>query len=73
MEKGEQLNLTGYSYGAVLQAYATIELIKKGYKVDNLILIASPTMDNSQLMKTLEQYQKECKLGQIIRKDRRKA
>jgi RHS repeat-associated protein len=69
LEKCEQLNMTGYSYGAVLQAYATIELIKKGYKVDNLILIASPTSDNSELMKTLQQYQKEGKLGQIIRKD----
>lgn len=61
--------MAGYSYGAVLQAHATVELIKKGYKVDNLILIASPTMDNSDLMKTLQQYQKEGKLGQIIRKD----
>lgn len=69
MAEGEQLNMAGYSYGAVLQAHATVELIKKGYKVDNLILIASPTMDNSDLMKTLQQYQKEGKLGQIIRKD----
>jgi RHS repeat-associated protein len=69
LAEGEQLNMAGYSYGGVLQAHATVELIKKGYKVDNLILIASPTMDDSELMKTLQQYQKEGKLGQIIRKD----
>ena len=69
LKKGEQLNMAGYSYGAVLQAHATVELIKKGYKVDNLILIASPTSDNSDLMKTLQQYKKDGKLGNIIRKD----
>uniref|UniRef100_A0A0N4ZHB3 Major capsid protein n=1 Tax=Parastrongyloides trichosuri TaxID=131310 RepID=A0A0N4ZHB3_PARTI len=69
LKKGEQLNMAGYSYGAVLQAHATVELIKKGYKVDNLILIASPTSDNSDLMKTLQQYKKAGKLGNIIRKD----
>ena len=69
LEEGEQLNLAGYSYGAVLQAHIAVELIKKGYNVDNLVLIGSPTSDDSELMKTLEGYKAEGKLGNIIRKD----
>jgi len=69
LKDGEQLNMAGYSYGAVLQEYATIELVKKGYKVDNLILIGSPTSDNSELMGTLKQYKKDGKIGNIIRYD----
>ncbi len=69
LPEGEQLNLSGYSYGAVLQAQLAIGLVEKGYKVDNLILIGSPTSDDSDLMKTLKQYESEGKIGKIIRHD----
>lgn len=69
LKEGEQLNLTGYSYGAVLQEHVAIALIEKGYKIDNLILIGSPTEQGSQLMGKLEELQKAGKIGQIIRHD----
>lgn len=69
LKEGEQLNLTGYSYGAVLQEHVAIALAEKGYKIDNLILIGSPTEDGSQLMGKLQELQKAGKIGQIIRHD----
>ncbi|WP_221405140.1 RHS repeat domain-containing protein [Apibacter adventoris] len=69
LPEGEQLNLAGYSYGAVMQAQLAIGLVEKGYKVDNLILIGSPTSDNNDLMKTLKGYEAEGKIGKIIRHD----
>ncbi|MHA6698047.1 RHS repeat-associated core domain-containing protein [Chryseobacterium sp. A321] len=57
LKDGEQLNLTGYSYGAVLQEHLAIGLADKGYKIDNLILIGSPTSDGSDLMTKLQEYQ----------------
>ncbi len=63
----EQLNLVGYSYGAVLQAHLAIGLTELGHKVDNLVLIGSPTSDDSPLMKTLQGLVKDGKIGKIIR------
>jgi pimeloyl-ACP methyl ester carboxylesterase len=69
LKDGEQLNLTGYSYGAVLQEHLAIGLADKGYKIDNLILIGSPTSDGSDLMTKLQEYQEAGKIGNIIRHD----
>ncbi len=63
LTEGEQLNLTGYSYGSVLQAHVALTLSEKGYKVDNLILVGSPIPTNSEL------YQKLSKVTNIIRED----
>jgi RHS repeat-associated protein len=65
LEKGEQLNLAGYSYGAILQSYVAIALAEKGYKVDNLILVGSPTSENSDLMKKLTELKESGKIGSI--------
>jgi RHS repeat-associated protein len=54
LAEGEQLNLTGYSYGSVLQAHVVIALSEKGYKIDNLVLIGSPIPTESELYKKLE-------------------
>jgi pimeloyl-ACP methyl ester carboxylesterase len=53
LKDGEQLNLSGYSYGSVLQAQVALRLADKGYKVDNLVLIGSPISDKSSLYKEL--------------------
>lgn len=63
LAEGEQLNLTGYSYGSVLQAHVALALAKKGYKVDNLILVGSPIPTNSEL------YKEVSKVTNIIRED----
>ena len=65
LEKNEQLNLAGYSYGAVLQSYVAIALTEKGYKVDNLILVGNPTSENSELMTKLNELKKQGKIGEI--------
>jgi hypothetical protein len=67
LKEGQQLNLAGYSYGAVMQEHVALDLVKQGYKVSNLVLIASPTEDESPLMKELEEDVKSGKIGQIIR------
>jgi hypothetical protein len=41
-QKGEQFNLVGYSYGAVISAQIAIDYANKGGRVDNLALIGSP-------------------------------
>jgi len=69
LQKGEQLNLAGYSYGAVMQEHLAIGLVENGYKIDNLILIGSPTSDNSSLMDKLNGLVDEGKIGKIIRHD----
>lgn len=69
LKDGEQLNLTGYSYGSVLQEHLAIALADKGIKIDNLILIGSPTSDGSDLMNKLQEYQEAGKIGNIIRHD----
>ncbi|WP_396156858.1 SpvB/TcaC N-terminal domain-containing protein [Flavobacterium sp.] len=69
LAEGEQMNLTGYSYGSVLQAHVAIALADKGVKVDNLILIGSPISDDSDLMKTLNEYKDAGKIGGIQRID----
>jgi uncharacterized protein RhaS with RHS repeats len=67
--EGEQFNLAGYSYGSVLQAHVAIALADKGVKVDNLSLIGSPIPDDSDLMKTLNEYKEAGKIGGIQRID----
>lgn len=69
LAEGEQMNLTGYSYGSVLQAHVAIALADKGIKVDNLSLIGSPIPDDSDLMKTLNEYKDAGKIGGIQRID----
>ncbi len=65
MKEGKQLNLSGYSYGAVLQSYVAIALAERGYKVDNLILYGSPTSENSELMAKLCELKEQGKIGNI--------
>ena len=69
LKKGKQLNLIGYSYGSVIQAYTAIDLVQQGHKVDNLVLIGSPISDGSTTMNILNKYQSEGKIGKIIRYD----
>lgn len=69
LAEGEQLNLTGYSYGSVVQAQAALLLADEGYVIDNLILIGAPISEDSDLYKKLLKYEEEGKIGQVIRKD----
>jgi hypothetical protein len=69
LTEGEQFNLAGYSYGSVLQAHVAIALADKGVKVDNLSLIGSPIADDSDLMKTLNEYKNAGQIGGIQRID----
>jgi RHS repeat-associated protein len=66
LKEGEQLNLTGYSYGSVLQAHVALRLADKGIKVDNLILVGSPISTDSDLFKELSNNKN---IGQVIRHD----
>jgi len=63
---GEQLNLGGYSYGAVVQAQAALKLANEGTFVDNLILVGSNISDKSDLYKQLLNNEN---IGQVIRFD----
>lgn len=63
LAEGEQLNLTGYSYGSVLQAHVALALNEKGIKVDNLILVGSPISSKSELFKAVS------KITNVIRED----
>lgn len=63
LEKGEQLNMVGYSYGSVAEAHAILQLAEKGYKVDNFVMVGSPIEDDSEL------YQKLSKVTKITRID----
>jgi len=69
LKKGKQLNLIGYSYGSVIQAYTAIDLIQQGHKVDNLVLIGSPISDGSTTMNILSEYESVGRIGKIIRID----
>lgn len=69
LQRQQQLNLVGYSYGAVMQVHIATKLISIGYKINNLVLIGSPTSDSSEVIKTLQNFIKEKKLGRIIRED----
>ena len=53
LEKGEQFNLTGYSTGSVTMAQAALTLANEGQVIDNLILIGTPILNNSDLYKEL--------------------
>ncbi len=53
LEKGEQFNLTGYSTGSVTMAQAALTLANGGQVIDNLILIGTPILNNSDLYKEL--------------------
>jgi RHS repeat-associated protein len=69
LEEGEQLNLTGYSFGSIAVAQAALQLADDGYVIDNLILVGSPISGDSELYTKLLEYQKAGKIGQIIRND----
>jgi len=69
LEEGEQLNLSGYSFGSVAVAQAAIQLADDGIMIDNLILIGSPVSVGSELYGKLLEYQESGKIGQIIRND----
>ena len=53
LEKGEQFNLTGYSTGSVTMAQAALQLANGGQMIDNLVLIGSPILNDSELYKEL--------------------
>jgi RHS repeat-associated protein len=53
LENGEQLNLTGYSTGSVTMAQSALTLANEGQVIDNLILIGTPILSNSDLYKDL--------------------
>ena len=66
LKEGEQLNLSGYSYGSVLQANVALRLADMGIKVDNLILIGSPISDKSELYMALTNNEN---IKKVIRHD----
>lgn len=66
LKEGEQLNLSGYSYGSVLQANVALRLADMGIKVDNLILIGSPISDKSELYNALTNNKN---IGKVVRQD----
>jgi pimeloyl-ACP methyl ester carboxylesterase len=69
IEKDEQINLVGYSYGSVLLAHTAIKLAKNGQKIDNLFLIGSPISDKSDFFIQLKKYESDGKIGKILRFD----
>jgi RHS repeat-associated protein len=66
LREGEQLNLSGYSYGSVLVAHIALRLSELGVRVDNLVLIGSPIPSDSELFKDLT---KDKNIGAVIRHD----
>ena len=67
LEKGEQLNLAGYSFGSVVTAQSAIMLLANNNveKIDNLVLIGSPISQNSEMYKKLQEYESSGKIGKI--------
>lgn len=67
LEKREQLNLAGYSFGSVVTAQAAIMLLANNdvEKIDNLVLIGSPISTDSELYQKLQGYEAEGKIGKI--------
>lgn len=66
LAEGEQLNLSGYSYGSVVQAQAALKLADAGTFVDNLILIGSPISSNSDLYRQISGHKN---IGKVLRFD----
>ncbi|WP_257668292.1 RHS repeat-associated core domain-containing protein [Parapedobacter tibetensis] len=66
LAEGEQFNLMGYSYGAVLQAHVALRLANAGHKIDNLVLIGSPISTKSELYKSLTSNKN---IRQVLRYD----
>lgn len=66
---GDQLNLIGYSFGSVYVAQVAQLAAEEGVTIDNLVLIGSPTSDDSELMDVLNKLQEAGSIGQIIRHD----
>jgi RHS repeat-associated protein len=66
LQKGEQLNLTGYSYGSVLFAHTALQLADKGVVIDNLILVGSPIPSDSKLFEVLKSHEN---IKNVIRYD----
>jgi len=63
---GEQTNLVGYSFGAVVSAHAALELSSQGKTVDNLVLIGPMISTDSDLFKSLTSDQN---IKNVIRVD----
>jgi RHS repeat-associated protein len=63
---GEQRNISGYSFGAVVAAQAALLVADAGYQVDNLILIGAPISTESDLYKALSS---NANIKNIIRVD----
>jgi RHS repeat-associated protein len=66
LERGDQLNLAGYSYGSVLQAQVALRLAERGVKVNNLILIGAPISSASPLYKAITT---NANIGNVVRYD----
>lgn len=62
IKEGDQFNLSGYSYGAVLISHTALK-IAENTKIDNLILIATPTSLDSELMNELQNNEN---IGNVI-------
>lgn len=67
LEDGEQFNLSGYSYGSVLMAQASIKMLNDGQidHIDNLILIGTPINRESPLGQQLAKLEEEGKIGKV--------
>ena len=66
LAEGEQFNISGYSYGAVLQSHAALSLADEGQYIDNVILIGSNISDKSDLYKELSNHDN---IGNVLRID----
>jgi hypothetical protein len=64
--RSQQLNLAGYSYGAVFQAHVALLLVDNGYTIDCLILVVAPVPANSRLYRYLSNHRS---IKRIIRHD----
>jgi len=51
---GEQLNLLGYSTGSVVMAQAALQMANDGHIIDNLILLGTPILADSDLFQLLQ-------------------
>ncbi|WP_109851009.1 DUF6443 domain-containing protein [Aquimarina sp. AU58] len=74
LEKGEQMNVVGFSQGSVTTSQAVVDIFRDpskyglgdDFKIDNLILGGSPVSKKSKLYKRLQKLQKAGKIGNII-------
>ncbi|MEZ4713497.1 MAG: hypothetical protein R3A44_40290 [Caldilineaceae bacterium] len=54
LEDGEQLNLIGYSTGSVIMAQSALQMANNGYVIDNLVLVGTPILSDSELFRSLQ-------------------